>query len=288
MKVWITGASGLAGKAVTAALGKSYDVISSGFTRTSDKIQAVDITSEEAVENFFKEHLPEALIHLAAERKPDICENNHELTTAINVEASRRLARLSKQYNCWLLYMSTDYVFDGTQAPYKPDSTPNPLNFYGETKLKGELAVQEENETACILRVPVLYGYVEEIGESAITVICKTLLSSNSTKIDHWAKRFPTLVDDIGEVIVKMLKVKPAGVFHYSGNEAMTKYDIVRLMANVLGLSADHISGDPNEPGGAPRPQDCQLDVECLNEIGCYVEPRSIKDTIGGILKPHI
>ena len=288
MKVWVTGASGLAGRAVTVELEKNHEVLGTGFSRTTDKIQAVDLTSEKAVKNFFEEHRPDAVVHLAAERKPDICENNHGLTTSINVEASRRLARLAKEYGSWLLYFSTDYVFDGSAAPYEVDDQANPLNFYGETKLAGEKAVQEENAQAAILRVPVLYGYVETLGESAITTICKSLLSDRPVKIDHWATRFPTFVNDLGRVIANMLEVTPAGIYHYSAAEAMTKYETVMIMGETLGLSVAHITGDTEKPGGAPRPMDCQLSVSALKNIDCYVEPSSLRSVIRDILHSHV
>ena len=288
MKVWITGATGLAGRAVTKVLEKSYDVLPTGFSRTSGNILKVDLTSEQEVRSFLEEHKPEAVLHLAAERKPDVCDNKQEQTKALNVSASRILAKLCKEYDCWLLYFSTDYVFDGQNPPYYPDSEPNPLNFYGETKLAGEKVVLEEHDESCILRVPVLYGIVENLDESAVTSIAKGLLKTEEVKADHWATRFPTLVDDIGLVIEKMLEKKPSGVYHFSGEEAMTKFEITQIMGDALGKSYDHVSGNDSAPGGAPRPKDCQLDMTKLKEDGFYVKPISIKNVIGDILKEHL
>ena len=288
MKVWITGASGLAGRAVRKVLEKSHEVIPTGFSRTGDGVLKVDLTCEEEVEAFLKEHQPEAVIHLAAERKPDVCDNKQEQTKALNVAASKSLARLCKENNCWLLYFSTDYVFDGQHPPYVPDSKPNPLNFYGETKLAGEEAVKVEYPSSCILRVPVLYGWVETLDESAVTSIAKALLKTEAVQTDHWATRFPTLVNDLGLVIDKMLTKKPAGIYHFSGEEAMTKFEITKIMGDALGKSYEHISGSDSAPGGAPRPKDCQLDMTKLKEDGFYVKPTSIKAVIGDILKEHI
>ena len=288
MKVWITGATGLAGRAVTKVLEKSHEVVASGFSRTGGKIFKVDLTSESEVESFLKEHQPNAVIHMAAERKPDICDNKQEQTKALNVAASRSLAKFCKRHNCWLLYFSTDYVFDGQKPPYFPDSKPNPLNFYGETKLAGEKVVTEEHSESCILRVPVLYGNVESLDESAVTTIANGLFKEGPVSADHWAIRFPTLVDDIGLVIEKMLEKKPSGIYHFSGEESMTKYEITKIMGEALGKSSDHVSGSEGTPGGAPRPKDCQLDMTKLKEDGFYVKPTSIKDVIGNILREHV
>lgn len=288
MKVWITGATGLAGRAVTKVLKKSHEVLPTGFSRTGGDISKVDLTSEGDIRTFLEAHKPEAVIHLAAERKPDVCDHNQEQTKALNVAASKTLAKLCKEYNCWLLYFSTDYVFDGRNPPYYPHSQTNPLNFYGETKLAGELAVSEEHPASCILRVPVLYGYVEDLDESAVTSIAKGLLKTEAVETDHWAIRFPTLVDDLGLVIEKMLQKKPSGTYHFSGEEAMTKYEITKIMGEVLGKSSEHISGSESAPGGAPRPKDCELDMTKLKEDGFYIKPTSIKSVIGDILKEHV
>lgn len=288
MKVWITGATGLAGRAITKVLEKSHDVLKSGFSRTGDGVHKVDLTSESAVDAFLQEYKPDAVIHLAAERKPDVCDNKQDQTKALNVAASKSLAQLCKKHKSWLLYFSTDYVFDGQNPPYFPDSKPNPLNFYGETKLAGEEVVTEEHPGSCILRVPVLYGFVEDLDESAVTSIAKGLSKEGSVSVDHWAVRFPTFVDDIGLVLEKMLEKKPSGIYHFSGEEAMTKYEITKIMGDALGKSYSHVSGSDAAPGGAPRPKDCQLDMAKLKDDGFYVKSTSIKAIIGNILKEHL
>lgn len=288
MKVWITGATGLCGRAVVEELSGDFDVIPTAFSRATGNVLKIDLTSAEEVEKFFETYKPDALVHLAAERKPDICENDKELTDSLNVEATERLAKLSKDIDCWFLYLSTDYVFDGTKPPYKPDDEPNPLNYYGQSKLKGEEVTLEVNDSSAVLRVPVLYGQVENLGESAITTIAKLLQNQKEAKVDHWATRFPTLVDDIAKVISKMLLVKPAGIFHYSGEEAITKYETAVLMAELMGLSSEHLNAEPNQTGTALRPKNAQLDTSTLRDSGFYVEPTPFRDVLSKILESHL
>ena len=268
MKVWITGATGLCGRAVTKVLKENFDVTPTAFSRAQGDVFKLDLTSEVEVRAFFETHKPDALVHLAAERKPDICENQKDVTDSLNISATQRLAQLTKEFNCWFLYLSTDYVFDGSQPPYFPDSKANPLNYYGVSKLRGEEVTIEENSNAAVLRVPVLYGDVEELGESAITSIAKLLSSTSEAKVDHWATRFPTLVYDIAQVIEKMLLGKPAGIFHYSGEEAMTKYETAKIMAELLGIESGHLVAEPNQTGSALRPKNAQLDTAKLKDAG--------------------
>jgi len=85
-----------------------------------------------------------------------------------------------------------------------------------------------------------------------------------------------------------MLEKTPSGIYHFSGEESMTKYEITKIMGDALGKSSDHVSGSEGTPGGAPRPKDCQLDMTKLTEDGFYVKPTSIKDVIWDILKEHV
>ncbi|MCM8535712.1 MAG: SDR family oxidoreductase [Lentisphaeraceae bacterium] len=288
MKVWITGATGLCGRAVTKLLSDSYDVVPTAFSRAEGNIFKVDITSKEDVKAFFEKHNPDAVVHLAAERKPDICENKKDVTDNLNIEATRFLAEQCKQNDCWFLYLSTDYVFDGTKPPYLPTSEPNPLNYYGESKLKGEIETLKANDKAAVLRVPVLYGEVEELGESAVTTIFNLLKKQEEAKVDHWATRFPTLVDDIAKVIAKMLSGKPSGTFHYSGETALTKYETALLMGELMNVSTDKLIAEPNQTGTALRPKNAQLDTASLKAAGFYVEPSEPKDVLAAILRPHL
>lgn len=176
MTIVVTGASGLLGRQVFAVLSKKYsrDLIGCAYSRSSSKLQKIDLLKANETTEFLKSKRPHIVIHCAAERRPDVCNNNHDYTLKMNVDSVRLLAKLAIELDYLLIYISTDYVFDGTNPPYIESSTPNPLQFYGKTKLDGELAIKEIMQSPkntgsyCILRVPVLYGEVEFNGESAI------------------------------------------------------------------------------------------------------------------------
>lgn len=152
-------------------------------------------------------------IHLgAANRFPDKVDGDPEGTRALNVEASRRLARLCAARSILLIYISTDYVFSGQpgEAPYEADAAPAPTNLYGQTKLDGERAVLGEFEAAgreglgVVIRVPILYGSAERTDESAVNVLMEAVRKAQGeegrVKMDHWALRFPTNTEDVGRV----------------------------------------------------------------------------------------
>lgn len=148
----------------------------------------------------------------AANRFPDKCDSDPIGTRALNIAASGTLAKLCAAQSIFLIYISTDYVFPGTEgdAPYEVTSTPKPPNLYGETKLEGEKAVIREYESAgkkgwgVVLRVPVLYGEAERPEESAVNVLMTNIRKAQEkgagVKMDHWAIRYPTNTEDVGRV----------------------------------------------------------------------------------------
>lgn len=170
MKVLITGASGLLGRAIKSELEKvpSWQILGLGFSRLDDGLRKVDLTNTEELNQVMCDFKPDVVVHSAAERRPDVVGTKEAETEALNIQATENIAKLTEGSSGFLLYISTDYVFDGTSPPYKVHSQPNPLNKYGKTKLEGELKTNCCQRHA-ILRVPILYGDVQYVGESAVT-----------------------------------------------------------------------------------------------------------------------
>lgn len=175
----------------------------------------------------------------------------------------------------FLIYISSDYVFDGTNPPYTEEDIPSPLNLYGKTKLDGEKAVLENNLGAAVLRIPVLYGEVEKLEESAVTVMFdKVQFSNKSANMDHWQQRFPTHVKDVASVCrqlaeKRMLDPSIKGTFHWSGNEQMTKYEMACAIADAFNLPSSHLRPITDSPViGAQRPKNAQLDCSKLETLG--------------------
>ncbi|PQE08260.1 substrate binding domain-containing protein [Rutstroemia sp. NJR-2017a BVV2] len=229
----------------------------------------------------------------AANRFPDKCDNDPEGTRALNIAASASLAKLCAERSILLIYISTDYVFPGTEgdAPYEITSTPKPPNLYGETKLEGEKAVLAEYEKtgksgqAVVLRVPVLYGEGEP-EESAIGVLVNSVWKAQEKdakiKMDHWALRYPTNTEDVGRVLVdiaaKYLESDDASklpaILQFSSEDKFTKYEICQQFAEILGLPLDGMvaNTEGNDPNASvQRPYDCHLSTKALKDLGINV-----------------
>ncbi|WP_394201447.1 dTDP-4-dehydrorhamnose reductase family protein [Shewanella waksmanii] len=278
-KVLVTGASGLLGRAVYAELSQQpqFEVVGSAYRRTRPPLQSIDLTSAEAIDEAFSTIAPDIIVHCAAERRPDVSEQDPQAALALNVEATRALALAAKRHNTWLIYISTDYVFDGTASNYTELDKPNPVNFYGESKWRGEQVVQAVSDDFVILRLPILYGQVERIDESAVLVLLQHLNAEQTQSIDNWAVRSPTSTADIAQTLVKLIQRKKVtgdvhGIYHFSASERMSKYDMLLKLAKLVGKSAEHLEAADLPTDTAKRPQDCSLLCQRLDELGIKSE----------------
>ncbi|EPQ27155.1 uncharacterized protein PFL1_05436 [Pseudozyma flocculosa PF-1] len=298
MKVLVTGASGLLGRAVHARfLEHHHQVKALAFTRADPQrsLEKLDLTDETALKACLDDFQPDVIIHTAAERRPDVVERDPQASNAINVDVPASLAQLAAHLPTvpLLVNISTDYVFDGSKPPYKVDDHANPLNSYGVSKLQGERAVAQHAKPGHFtnLRVPVLYGAAAANSESAVNVLLDAIqprTDGSAVKCDAYAVRYPTCVDDVATALVRLSDVfaqQPADAkdipptTHFSAKEAMTKYDmclVLSRVANAVGLETrtDHL--DPEyevDPLAATaRPRHCKLDTSVLEGLGVPID----------------
>ncbi|KAK7097521.1 methionine adenosyltransferase 2 subunit beta-like isoform X2 [Littorina saxatilis] len=275
-RVLITGASGLLGRAVLKEFERdgSWSVLGLAFSRAGDKLRKVDITDKQAVNNVMQEFKPTVVIHSAAERRPDVVEKQVEATQALNVSATHFVCQGAAQVGGSVIYISTDYVFDGKNPPYKETDIPNPLNTYGKSKLEGEKVALAEGKDNAVLRVPILYGHVEKLDESAVTVLFPKVKNTSETCVmSDYERRYPTHCDDVASVLRQLAEKKVegtdiSGVFHWSGDENMTKYDMAIAMAEAFNLPTSHIQADKNPSTGTTRPYDAHLATSRAEGLG--------------------
>ncbi|KAG8933879.1 hypothetical protein FRC03_010930 [Tulasnella sp. 419] len=294
MKVIVTGASGVLGSAVYEKFRSDpqNDVIGLAHSRQHGDLIKVDLHDSAAVEKLVAEFKPHWVIHCAAERRPDVADKNPEATQRLNAEVPGFLAGLSRKYDYTLVYISTDYVFDGTSPPYEVTDKPNPLQFYGKSKLDGERAVLEGGGvdnvlrgSQVVLRVPVLYGPAPKNSDTAINILVDIVLdqSGKTYKMDHYATRYPTNTLDIASFLFRLayyqsqanpnsgstLSKSLPQILHYSAPEPFTKYEMCLVFAKILGVRHKHIMPDAEEPKGesaVTRPRDCKLSTKIVED----------------------
>ena len=233
------------------------------------------------------------MVHSAAERRPDVVEKDEAATEILNVTSTANISRLVREHGGSLLHISTDYVFDGTKPPYKPSDEPNPLNKYGKSKLAAEQSVTRNFPSAIILRVPILYGDVESLDESAVTVLFKSVRDvSKEAKMSDYEVRYPTDVADVAFVCRQLAERRMSdssikGVFHWSGPDCMTKYQMAVAMATTFGMSSGHLVPDKEPSKSAPRPYNSHLDSSDLQEMGIG-RKTPFRDGIVRVLKDFV
>jgi dTDP-4-dehydrorhamnose reductase len=277
--VALLGATGLLGRAIGNALAdrSGWRVVRTAHRRVDDASIALDIRDAAAVDAFIERTAPDAIVIAAAERRPDVCEHDPALARALNVDAVRSVAAAARRRGAWVLSISTDYVFDGTQPPYRCDDAPAPLNAYGRSKLEGERALLETTELGCVLRLPLLFGPIVDWQESAVTSLVPAIAASalpdaKAAVMDAWATRYPTFTPDVAVVIRQMLEHHALGraiygITQWSGAEPMTKFDIAKRLAHALQLDA-RLTPQHTPADATPRPRDCHLDSSRLEALG--------------------
>lgn len=278
MKVFVTGGSGLLGRACVRVLREH------GCDLLSPTHQELELTDFEAVEQWMCVEQPDVIVHCAAQRKPDFCESESPEVMALNIEVPAFLARFNRP----LIHLSTDYVFSGTNAPYEWDAQRRPLNAYGRQKAMAEARI-EDLPHVVILRVPILYGPTERLEDSAVTILAANLAKANGRTVlmDDSAIRYPTLTTDIAEQIYRLIGAMQGGlhgIFHYSGEEAMTKFQMGLHLAPYVHATRAQCLPDVRPPQ-VPRPYDCHLSTRRLKQLGLYVRPTPFAEALRELFK---
>lgn len=274
MKVLLLGASGLLGRAVRAAFeAADWEVVAPTHAE-------LDLLNFPVLTRRISALAPELIINCAAQRKPDLCEAATPDILALNVELPHLLAQSHRP----LIHISTDYVFNGANAPYAPDAHCAPLNAYGLQKAQAESRLAPF-EQALIVRVPILFGPTDDLRKSAVTVLAANLIAARGACVtfDDTAIRYPTYTCDIARQLfalaAPLLAGKLHGIVHYSAEEPMTKCQMAMNMAPLVGCSIDQCLPDYTPPR-VPRPYDCHLSTRALRQRGIFVEPTSFAAAI--------
>jgi S-adenosylmethionine synthetase len=266
-RIFVTGATGLLGRQVMKIFAEhGWQVQGLGFSRASGAVIKCNLLDPVEMEAKFVAFKPRIVIHCAAERRPDVLEKDKDYATRINVQLTRDLGLICAQHGAWMVNMSTNYVFDGKDAPYAEDAVPHPINTYGESKYAAEKALAEVYPDAASLRVPLLYGQIETLEETSVTALVNTIKGS-SPKLDNWQERFPTHTTDVARVLEAFCSMyaQPrgasasafSGIFHWQSNERYTKWTMAIIIAEIVGLDLAGCVRVDNAPapGQALRPQ---------------------------------
>lgn len=250
-KLLVTGSNGLLGQKLVQKLKSNqteFELIATarGENRISAKegyeYLSMDITNPEEVNRVFDLIKPDAVIHTAAMTNVDACETEKELCRTLNVDAVEYLVKASEKHNSHFIHLSTDFVFDGKNGPYKEDDEPNPLSFYGHSKLDAEEIVRAAKTKWTIARTIIIYGIVEDMSRSNIVLWAKSALEKKQNlTIVNDQFRSPVLAEDLADGCIAIAQRQAEGIYHLGGQDLMSIVDLVRRVADYYNLDKSFI-----------------------------------------------
>jgi dTDP-4-dehydrorhamnose reductase len=266
LKILVTGASGLLGhKVVQLASEKGHEVYSiyKEHPINLGKPINLNLTDKSQVFETIIKLKPQAIVHAAAYTDVDGCEINQDLAWKVNAEATKHIAVASASVGSHLIYVSTDYVFDGEKGLYSEQDQPNPISYYGYTKLKGEEFVKEHAQQWCIARASVIYGWSPTQKPNFATWLINNLNQGKEVKvlIDQYVS--PTLNTNLAQMLLEIAERKITGTLHTAGATRASRHEFALKLAKTFNLNINLIKpAKMNEiPWKAQRPKDSSLNV---------------------------
>lgn len=287
MKVIITGANGFLGQHLSLYMHKEkYEV--SAISRGEKRIPmpdlpyySVDLTNKMQVFAVIDKIKPETIIHTAAMSKPDECHTDRESCLLNNVTATQNLVDAAKIVSARFIYFSTDFIF-GEGGPHAENTPPNPLNFYGESKLMAEKIVQKSGLEINIVRPVFIYGAQwEGLRPSFIQWVKLNLEANKPIKVVTDQKRTPTYVGDICKGIDLLLQTNSTEIFHFAGADIISPFEMALTVAKVLDLREDLIEPVTADtfPEIVKRAKDSGLTIENAKNMLGY-QPLSFEEGV--------
>lgn len=282
MKILLTGATGLLGyNLLRLLLETGYEIIATYHNSTLDDFLndiawvRVDLEDQEKIMQAVREVAPDVIMHAAAYTDVDGCEVNREKAYRINYLATSAIARIAGKVKAFVVYVSTDYVFDGEKGMYKENDLPNPVNYYGFTKLLGEVAISSIlPETSLIVRTSGLYGYSPTGKKNFGIISFEKLLRGEEVYAFYDQILSPTYAYALAMELIKIVEKKITGIIHLAG-ERLSRYEFARTLAKVLGVDEALIK--PISVNDvkliAKRPKDSSLDTAEARVQGFSIPP---------------
>ncbi len=248
MRVLVTGGAGRLGRKLLPELfWKGHEVVAIDVIPIPPqenhhwKSSALDITDSTAVDTYIQAIKPDVVINTVAMTNVDLCETEREKAYRINADVPAKLANICRKHDIYLIHVSTDFVFDGKAGPYPESALPNPISYYGRSKLAGENEVLGENRHFAVVRTCVLFGYEPETAPDFVTWLLSKLRHSEPVKIVTDQFSSPTLTDSLATGLRQMVEQTPSGIFHLVGKSYFSRFEMAIEIATIANLSKELI-----------------------------------------------
>jgi len=249
-RILICGSNGLLGQRLALMLSTrtEYEVLNTSHHRSFvfdhqlfDYTQ-LDVTRKGDVKSLVSSFQPDVIMNAAGATNVDWCEAHREEAWNANVHGVEHLIEAARKVRAKLIHVSTDYVFDGKSGDYAEQDKPNPINYYGKTKLAGENAIRISEIDYAIVRTIVVYGYGINVRKNFALWVIESLKQSVPIRCVDDQISNPTYVGDLAFGMIKIAELDKSGIFHLCGSERVSRYDFALRIAKVFGLDASTIS----------------------------------------------
>jgi dTDP-4-dehydrorhamnose reductase len=284
-RVLLTGAAGVVGSALSAKLAAAFrDCIFVDRIRQpgQDAIRVCDLESRPAVSALMEDATPDVVVHLAGNKDVFALERSPEQATRANLDTTRNLADALKGSDARLVFVSTDYVFEGVDGPYHESSPTRPRTEYGKSKLAAENLLRESGLPIAIARSSSLFGYPGDF----VSVVEQSLRQGREFVAFSDLVSNPTAVDDFFALLCRIIETRATGVFHAAGREPVSRDAFARKIARAAALDAGLIISETRQE--RVRPADLSLDNSDSYQRLNYF-PRALDDILADSRAPsHI
>jgi len=273
-KYLVFGANGLIGRAVGKQLEGKYDWFGTYYKRKESGLIKLDITSVDNLKEIFDEIKPSCVINCTnLAGGVDFCESHPSLAEKFHLEANIAIGELCEKYDARMVLISTDYVFDGENAPYKEDDEPNPLNTYGRLKLEAEKLLINNVAKHTIVRTTNVFGWDPKTATpNYMMSLYRTIKDNKEFRAPSFLWGNPTYIGDLASAIVELCSIEMNGVFHVVGSSFINRYDWARKACRIAGWDESLVIEMNNIPDNmVPRPLKSNLDTRKFRNL-CKTE----------------
>ncbi|MHB8336504.1 MAG: dTDP-4-dehydrorhamnose reductase [Ignavibacteriaceae bacterium] len=247
-RILVVGANGMLGLRAIEFFSKQKNIQLLGcsvednpFFNNADYISC-DISKRENIKKIIFDFYPDFIINAAAFTNVDKSETERELAWKINVKGVEYLAESARNIDAHLIHISSDYIFDGKKGPYHENEKPNPLGYYGRTKLASENALKISGAIHTILRTNVLYGLAAQSRPDFVRWVVQSVREKSPIRIVIDQINNPTFIDDLVQAISKIIEFRKSGIYNIGGQEFLSRYDFTIMIADYFNLDKNLIT----------------------------------------------
>jgi dTDP-4-dehydrorhamnose reductase len=290
IRIFVTGVNGMLGQRTVEFYSENNNVellacsIEGEPFRNNMEYVSCDITDREKIKKIVYDFCPDFIINTAAFTNVDLSEKQKEDAWKANVKGVEYLTEAARVIDAHLIHISSDYIFDGKDGPYDENSTPNPIGYYGRTKLASENVLRIGGILYTIIRTNVLYGFTLNSRPDFVRWLIYELEEGNKVKIVDDQINNPTFIEDLVQALNKIIEFKKQGIFNIGGKEFLSRYDFAKAIANYFDLDDELIIQIKTSElkQAANRPLNSGLiTLKAETELG--YKPHTIKESLANM-----